>query len=129
MVTVKRVYEAPAATDGARFLVERLWPRGVRKDALALAGWLKDIAPSEGLRRWFGHDPSKWEEFRRRYFEELDRNREALRPIMEAVARGGATLLYSARDREHNSAVALAEYLAKRLPPSDNGLPPPRSPP
>jgi uncharacterized protein YeaO (DUF488 family) len=123
MLTVKRVYEAPAPTDGARFLVERLWPRGVRKDALAMAGWIKEIAPSDGLRRWFGHDPSKWDEFRRRYFEELDRNREALRPIAEAAAQGGATLLYSARDREHNSAVALAEYLARWSPPPENEVP------
>ena len=114
MLTVKRVYEAPASMDGARFLVERLWPRGIRKEALIITAWIKEAAPSDGLRRWFGHDPLKWDEFKGRYFEELDRNPEVLSPMLEAAAHGGATLLYSARDTMHNSAVALAEYLCQR---------------
>lgn len=116
MLVVKRVYETPTPADGARFLVERLWPRGIRRETLGLAAWIKEAAPSDGLRRWFGHDPSKWDEFRRRYFEELDRCPEVLRPIVDASRGGTATLLYSARDEAHNSAVALAEYLAERPP-------------
>ncbi|CAL1241178.1 DUF488 domain-containing protein [Candidatus Methylocalor cossyra] len=115
MVIAKRVYEAPAPGDGERFLVERLWPRGLRKQAVTMTAWVKDAAPSDGLRRWFGHDPSKWEEFRRRYFAELDEKAAALRPLVEAAARGTVTLLYSARDTEHNNAVALADYLNHRF--------------
>jgi uncharacterized protein YeaO (DUF488 family) len=111
---IKRVYDPPESGDGARFLVERLWPRGIRKDALPMTGWLKEVAPSDGLRRWFGHDPARWDAFRRRYFEELDGHPEAWRPIREAAALGPVTLLFSARDRAHNSAVALAEYLSGR---------------
>jgi uncharacterized protein YeaO (DUF488 family) len=117
MLTAKRVYEAPASTDGQRFLVERLWPRGISKPALAMTAWIKEAAPSDGLRRWFGHDPLKWDEFRRRYFAELDRKPEVLQPLWDAAAHGKVTLLYSARDTEHNSAIALAEYLLKRLSP------------
>jgi uncharacterized protein YeaO (DUF488 family) len=109
--TTKRVYEAPGPEDGARFLVERLWPRGLKKEALQAEGWPKDVAPSGALRRWFGHDPAKWVEFERRYFAELDGRPEALEPLLEAARRGRVTLLYSARDREHNNAVALREYL------------------
>jgi uncharacterized protein YeaO (DUF488 family) len=87
----------------------------MKKAALPLDGWLKDVAPSEALRRWFGHDPSKWVDFRRRYFSELDRNPEAWRPILEAAHRGDVTLLYSARDTLHNNAVALKMYVEKRL--------------
>jgi len=120
MVSVKRVYEMPAPSDGERFLVERLWPRGITKAALAMAAWIKEAAPSSDLRRWFSHEPSKWDEFRQRYFAELDRKPEVLQPLLDAAARGKITLLYSARDTEHNSAVALAEYLLTRLhPPLD----------
>ena len=111
MIQTRRVYDAPQPGDGTRFLVERLWPRGVRKEALKLDGWLKDVAPSADLRRWFGHDPAKWEEFRRRYFAELDQHPEAWQRIQEAARRGNVTLLYSARDTEHNSAVAMKAYL------------------
>ncbi len=128
MIRVARVYDEPAGP-GRRFLVERLWPRGVRKDALELDGWLREVAPSDGLRRWFGHDPARWEEFRRRYFGELDSRPGAWRPLVEAARRGDVTLLYSARDREHNSAVALAEYLRERLGSTSRtrrrGAPPP----
>lgn len=111
MIQVKRVYDHPEPTDGARFLVERLWPRGVKKTALPLTGWLKEVAPSDTLRRWFGHDPAKWEAFQRRYFTELDSRPEACHAILEAAHRGRVTLLYSARDTEHNNAVALKTYV------------------
>ena len=118
MIKVNRVYESPEADDGTRFLVERLWPRGMKKESLHMEGWLKDVAPSDALRRWFGHDPAKWIEFRDRYFAELDGEPDALQPIVEATRRGNVTLLYSAHDTEHNNAVALKEYLSKRLQPS-----------
>ena len=111
MLNAKRVYEPPERTDGNRFLVERLWPRGMKKEALTMNAWLKDVAPSDALRRWFAHDAAKWNEFRRRYFAELRDRGEALRPIVEAVELGNVTLLYSARDTEHNNAVALKGYL------------------
>jgi uncharacterized protein YeaO (DUF488 family) len=113
MIQTRRVYETPEPSDGTRFLVERLWPRGMKKEALKLDGWLKEVAPSAELRRWFGHDPAKWKEFRRRYFTELDQHPEAWQRIQEAARRGKVTLLYSARDTEHNNAVALKQYLEK----------------
>ena len=109
-IVLKRVYEAAASSDGARFLVERLWPRGIRKEALDMQAWLKDAAPSSNLRKWFAHDPGKWAEFRRRYFRELARNPEAVEPIVTSAKRGRVTLLYSSHDTEHNNAVALKEY-------------------
>jgi len=114
MIQVKRVYDPPDAKDGARFLVERLWPRGIKKEALQMQDWLKDVAPSGELRRWFSHDPAKWREFQRRYFKELDGNREAWQLLLQAARRRNVTLLYSARDTEHNNAVALKEYLEKQ---------------
>lgn len=110
-ITVKRVYEPPEPRDGVRFLVERLWPRGVSKDASHLDAWLKDVAPSDALRRWFSHDPARWQEFRRRYFHELAENPAAWQPILEAARRDHVTLIYSARDTTCNNAVALSEYL------------------
>jgi uncharacterized protein YeaO (DUF488 family) len=115
MITLKRAYEPVAREDGTRFLVERLWPRGVRKDALRLDAWLKDVAPSTKLRQWFGHDPEKWPEFQRRYRAELDRNTEALEPILQAARRGRVTLIYSSPDQEHNNAVVLKTYIESRL--------------
>ncbi len=114
MIQTKRIYDAPAAGDGARFLVDRLWPRGLKKNTARLDGWLKEVAPSDALRRWFGHDPAKWTEFRRRYFAELDRHAEELQPLLEAAQRGLVTLLFSAHDTQHNNAVALKEYLEAR---------------
>jgi uncharacterized protein YeaO (DUF488 family) len=111
MIAIKRVYEPPSVDDGTRFLVERLWPRGVRKDALALDGWLKDVAPTSALRRWFGHDPARWEEFRRRYAAELDARPDAWAPLVQADRTGTVTLLFSAHDVEHNNALALKAYL------------------
>jgi uncharacterized protein YeaO (DUF488 family) len=121
MITVKRVYEPFDAQDGTRFLVERLWPRGMKKDSLHIDGWLKDVAPSSALRRWFGHDPAKWDEFRRRYAAELDRQPAAWQPILEAAHCGAVTLLYSAHDTEHNNAVALKAYLEQQLKETNHG--------
>lgn len=115
MITLKRAYEPVAREDGTRFLVERLWPRGLKKDALRLDAWLKDVAPSTKLRQWFGHDPSKWSEFQRRYRAELGRNAEALGPILKAARRGRVTLVYSSHDQEHNNAVVLKAYVESRL--------------
>lgn len=115
MITVKRAYESTSHADGKRFLVERLWPRGIRKEALVIDAWLKDVAPSTALRQWFDHDPAKWEEFRRRYFRELEKNRAALEPIIAAARRGPVTLVYSAHDVDHNNAVALRDYLERVL--------------
>ncbi|MFI6292613.1 DUF488 domain-containing protein [Nonomuraea sp. NPDC050790] len=109
-VLIQRVHDHQPAR-GAVFLVDRLWPRGVRKDDLHLDGWLKDAAPSAELRRWFGHRPERFAEFARRYRAELDARPEAVRPIREAAAEGPVTLLYGAKDTEHNQAVVLREYL------------------
>jgi uncharacterized protein YeaO (DUF488 family) len=114
-IHLARVYDDQGADALPRFLVERLWPRGVRRADLEMTDWLKDIAPSADLRRWFAHDPEKWNEFRRRYFAELDANPDAWRPLRDAALAGGVTLLYSSRDAEHNNAVALREYLARQL--------------
>lgn len=111
MITVKRVYAPPAPDDGARVLVERLWPRGIKKADLALDRWQKEVAPSDALRRWFGHDPARWPEFRQRYFAELDAKPDAWRPLLDLAGRGNLTLLYSARDEEHNNAVVLQRVL------------------
>ena len=115
MIQVKRVYEKQTKTDGTRFLVDRLWPRGMSKETLRVDGWIKDIAPSDSLRRWFGHDPKKWKEFRSRYFAELGSKHEAWEPIVKAARRRNVTLLYGARDTEHNNAVALRDYLKGKL--------------
>lgn len=112
-IRVRRVTEAPRRGDGRRFLVDRLWPRGARKAALRIDGWLKDVAPSHELRKWFGHEPARWDEFRRRYFAELDANAGALGSLREAAWRGPVTLCFAARDMEHNNAVALREYLCR----------------
>jgi GMP synthase (glutamine-hydrolysing) len=114
-IKVKRVYETPVPSEGLCFLVDRLWPRGLKKEALRGALWVKEVAPSDALRRWYGHDPRKWKEFGRRYFAELDSKRETWEPILEAARRGGVVLLYSARDAEHNNAVALRDYLATKV--------------
>ncbi len=112
-IKVKRVYEAAVAGDGRRFLVDRLWPRGVAKEALQIAAWLKEAAPSNDLRHWYGHDPEKWDAFRRRYAAELDRHPESWAPLLEAARHGTITLVYSTRETERNNAVALKEYLQR----------------
>lgn len=115
MIKVKRVYEPVEEDDGVRYLVDRLWPRGVKKEALRLDGWLKEVAPSNELRRWFGHDPAKWDEFQHRYFAELEAKPTVWQPILEAARRSNATLLYGARNARHNNAAALKDFLKKRL--------------
>lgn len=115
MIKLKRVYDPPTDGDGARFLVERLWPRGVKKARVKLDGWLKDVAPSADLRKWFGHDPKKWPEFRRRYLAELRAHPAAWRPLLAAARRGRITFVYAAHDVGHNGAVALKAFLDRRL--------------
>jgi uncharacterized protein YeaO (DUF488 family) len=115
MIALKRAYEKAAPEDGVRFLVERLWPRGIKKTDLKMDAWLKDVAPSDALRRWFSHDPKKWPEFGQRYFAELDSHPEALQPIRSAARHGRVTLVYSSHDTEHNNAVALKEYLQAHI--------------
>lgn len=115
MIKLKRAYEPTADDDGARFLVERLWPRGVKKRRLKLDGWLKDVAPSADLRKWFNHDPKRWLEFRRRYFTELRAHRAAWRPLLTAARRGRVTFVYAAHDAVRNGAVALKAFLDRRM--------------
>lgn len=118
-IHLKRVYDPSAEQDGSRFLVERLWPRGVRKASLPNVEWLKEVAPSAELRQWFHHDPQRWNEFRRRYFAELKHRENELGPILNAAQKGTVTLLYSSHDTEHNNAVALKEFLQHSLHPAD----------
>ncbi len=110
-IRTKRVYDRPAGQDGYRVLVDRVWPRGLSKGRARVDEWLKEVAPSTGLRKWFGHDPSKWHEFRRRYFKELERHETALEPLRRRARRGRVTLLFGAKDTERNNAVALKAYL------------------
>lgn len=110
-IHLKRAYEPASPADGNRFLVDRLWPRGTKRESLALTAWLKDVAPSDALRRWFGHDPARWEAFRRRYRAEIESNPASLQPLRDALARGVVTLVYAARDETHNQATVLLEFL------------------
>lgn len=114
-IRLSRVYDHEPRGPGQRFLVERLWPRGVARATLDIDDWLPDAGPSHELRRWFSHDPERWEEFRRSYFDELDGRPQAWQPLVDALALDDVTLLYSSRDREHNNAVALRDYLEARL--------------
>ena len=116
VIQIKRAYEPASKTDGARILVERLWPRGIKKAALSLDAWLKDVAPSTELRQWFRHDPAKWREFRKRYGRELEQNPEPWERLLRA-RRGRLTLVYSSHDEEHNNAVALKEFLEQKMKP------------
>ena len=110
-VKIKRVYEEPKKSDGKRILVDRLWPRGLRKAEVKVDLWLKEIAPSTALRKWFSHEPSKWEEFKKRYSVELDKNNEQISLLEREVSEGKVTLVYGAKDQEHNGAVVLREFL------------------
>lgn len=117
MIQVKRAYEAPSSKDGVRFLVDRLWPRGITKESLHIEAWLKDASPSNELRKRFHGDPSSWQEFCSHYFAELKKNPDAWAPIITAAKKGTVTLIYGARDTEHNNAVALREFLLNHQKP------------
>jgi uncharacterized protein YeaO (DUF488 family) len=114
-IKIKRIYEEPAKDDGMRILVDRLWPRGLTKQRADIDLWLKDIAPSTELRKWFGHDPEKWKEFRKRYNEELKKNTEQIEILEKQLKKGTVTLLYGAKDEEHNEALVLKESLPANL--------------
>jgi uncharacterized protein YeaO (DUF488 family) len=114
MIKLKRAYEPPAKADGHRILVDRLWPRGVTKEDLRIEAWARDVAPSATLRKWFGHDPSRWQEFRTRYFKELDGKRDAVDAVFAGL-RGTVTLVFAAKDTEHNQALVLKDYLARHM--------------
>ena len=113
-IQIKRAYDPPSRTDGMRVLVDRLWPRGLSKEKLKLDAWLKDLAPSNELRKQFHHDAAKWNEFQKRYFEELDQQPEQVAELRKKARGGTVTLIYGAQDREHNNAVALKKYLSGR---------------
>ncbi len=112
-IKIKRVYDKPESGDGARILVERLWPRGLSKKEAKVDHWLKDIAPSTELRKWFSHDAAKWAEFRKRYYGELDRNQDDVKRLLEITRAGGVTLVYGSREERYNSASALKDYIEK----------------
>ena len=112
-ITTKRIYDQKARTDGFRILVDRLWPRGLTKQKAKIDLWLKDIAPSTELRKWFGHDPEKWKEFRKRYQKELKENNEQIEILKEQKKKGTVTLVYGAKDEEHNEAIVLKELFSK----------------
>lgn len=114
-IRLKRVYDKPAKSDGYRVLVDRLWPRGVKKNQARIDQWLKDIAPSTKLRKWFGHDPSRWTEFKKRYAAELDDRHEQVEKLVCEARKRTVTLLFSAKDTEHNNAVALEEYIKQLM--------------
>ena len=118
-VRLKRAYEPPAASDGTRVLIDRLWPRGVRKDAAALDLWLKGIGPSTELRKWFGHEPSRWAEFRRRYADEIEQKPQLLAQLRDIARQGVLTMVYSAHDEQHNDALVLQELILH--PPTATG--------
>lgn len=109
---LKRAYDPPSAADGKRILIDRLWPRGLKKADAAIDEWMKDVAPTTGLRKWFGHDPARWPEFRRRYLKELDQHSEQLNRLRALAQQGTVTLVYAAHDEAHNDAVVLRDFLA-----------------
>jgi uncharacterized protein YeaO (DUF488 family) len=113
-IRIKRAYEEPDANDGERILVDRLWPRGLTKKKAKIDLWLKDVAPSTELRKWFAHDPVKWAEFQRRYREELRKNKEQLSFLKQAAVKGTVTLIYGAKDQQHNEAVILQRLLTSK---------------
>jgi uncharacterized protein YeaO (DUF488 family) len=109
-IKIKRIYDNYSSEDGSRILVDRLWPRGIKKENAKIDEWIKDIAPSDSLRKWFNHDPEKWEEFKKKYFDELNNKKDSLRNLVQK-GKATITLIYSAKDKEYNNAVALKEYL------------------
>jgi uncharacterized protein YeaO (DUF488 family) len=112
-IRLKRVYDKPAKSDGRRVLVDRIWPRGLTKREARVDEWLKEIAPSAKLRKWFGHDPARWKEFKKRYAAELDDQRDQIEHLARAANQRTVTLLFGAKDTEHNNAVALKDYIAR----------------
>ena len=113
-ITIKRVYEKPSKEDGERVLIDRLWPRGLTKEKAKIDLWLKDVAPTTTLRKWFGHDLAKWTEFKKRYIAEIKSNTQSLFQLEEQLKKGKVTLVYAAKDEEHNDAVVLKEYFANK---------------
>ena len=124
VIKVNRIYEAADPKDGVRILVDRVWPRGLTKEAARIDLWLRDVAPSTPLRKWFGHDPALWDEFRKRYFAELDQSIGLVEEILTHATKKSITLLFSAEDEQHNNAVALKEYLLNRAQSASDGSPP-----
>jgi uncharacterized protein YeaO (DUF488 family) len=114
MIKIKRIYDTPKPDDGIRILVDRLWPRGLSKEKARVDLWLKEIAPSNELRKWYGHDPKKWAEFKKRYFKDLDMKRELVNQIVQKTKEGDVTLLYSSKEEKLNNAAAVKEYIEKR---------------
>ena len=114
MINVKRVYDLPSREDGFRILVDRLWPRGLSKEKAKVDLWLKEIAPSDNLRKWYGHEPNKWIEFKRRYFEELEKKEDLVQVILEKVKKR-TTFLFGSKEKKLNNAVALKEYIEKKI--------------
>ncbi|MGH6946867.1 MAG: DUF488 domain-containing protein [Kiloniellales bacterium] len=114
-IRVKRAYEAPSRSDGCRVLVDRIWPRGRAREDLRIDDWVKDLAPSDKLRQWFGHEPVRWDAFKARYFRELNKHPEEVQRLLDECARSTLTLVFGAKDVDHNNAVALKEFLERRL--------------
>jgi uncharacterized protein YeaO (DUF488 family) len=114
-ICIRRAYEAPTRNDGYRILIDRVWPRGVSRGELEIDDWTRDLAPSTRLRKWFDHDPARWEEFKHRYFQELRGKKGTIRGLLERIERGRVTLVYGARDPDHNNAVALRAFLEMRI--------------
>ena len=112
-IKIKRIYEKPGEEDGKRILVDRLWPRGLTKEKASIDLWLKEIAPSTELRKWFGHDPDKWNEFQKRYHQELENNKDQVSILKEAIKKGVVTLVYGAKDEQHNEALVLKEWFTR----------------
>lgn len=115
MIYLKRAYDAPSKDDGYRVLIDRIWPRGVSKEKAHINSWLKEIAPSNELRKWFGHDPDKWDEFRNRYYQELENQSEVVEQLVRKASEGTLTLIFAAQNKKCNNAVALKEYLEKKM--------------
>jgi uncharacterized protein YeaO (DUF488 family) len=115
MIKIKRIYESPSAGDGFRVLVDRLWPRGLSKEKAKVDLWLREISPSNELRKWYGHDPEKWGEFKQRYYQEIGSKQEAIDLLLKKAKKGTTTLLYGSKEEKLNNAVALKEYLGKRV--------------
>lgn len=115
MILLARAYDEPGASGAPRYLIDRVWPRGIKKEALQLTAWLKDAAPSTGLRKWFRHDAAKWDEFRRRYEQELREHPESWAPILEKAREGDVVLVFAARDVRHSNALALRDFLQHQL--------------